>query len=362
MSGNPENCNVLLLPLGLAREGRALTTALPLAGSGLAFASCEVTILSGQRQLQRVVLPTDGVLAWAEAQAPDHREALEARLRALTAPRAAFAGLSMERPRIMGIINVTPDSFSDGGDRLDAGVAVEAGRRMLEEGADLLDVGGESTRPGSEPVAVEEELRRVLPVVRALAAEGAKVSIDSRHARVMAEAAAAGAAVINDVTALTGDPESLRVASASGLPVILMHMRGEPRSMQKDPRYGDVTAEIFAYLEKRVAACREAGIPLERIAVDPGIGFGKTIGHNLTLLDRLAAFQGLGCPVLLGASRKRFIGTLGQAEEPKDRLAGSLACALAGAERGVQMIRVHDVAETRQAINLQQAIAAAAEA
>lgn len=350
---------VLLLPLRLARAEHQIPGALPLVGGPLAFAACEVTIRAGKTEILRATLPTSELRAWAQTQRPDDRDAIDERLSALTQPRARFAGLELDRPRIMGIINVTPDSFSDGGDRYDGGVAIDAGLAMLEAGADFLDVGGESTRPGAAPVSLEQELRRVLPVVRGLADKGATVSIDTRRAAVMREAAAAGARIINDVTALSYDPDSLPVAADLGLPIVLMHIQGEPQTMQKNPRYDDVTAEVFDYLCQRVMACEVAGINREMIAVDPGIGFGKTADHNLTLLDRLAAFHGTGCAVLLGASRKRFIGGLSRGEAPKDRLAGSLACALAGAERGVQLIRVHDVAETRQALILQQAIASA---
>jgi dihydropteroate synthase len=263
----------------------------------------------------------------------------------------------MNRPCVMGIVNVTPDSFSDGGDRFDAERAIADGLAMWRAGADFVDVGGESTRPGAAPVAPEEELRRVRPVVAALAGEGVRVSIDSRHAEVMAGAVEAGAAVINDVTALTGDAVSLRVAADSGLPVVLMHMQGEPRSMQADPHYDDVALEVYDHLAERLAACEAAGIPRARIAVDPGIGFGKTLVHNLELLDRLTLFHGLGCPLLLGVSRKSFIGKLSRQEPPKDRLAGSLAAALAGVARGAQILRVHDVAETLQALAVWRAIA-----
>jgi dihydropteroate synthase len=259
----------------------------------------------------------------------------------------------------MGIVNVTPDSFSDGGDRLDPAAAIAAGRRMLEEGAEILDIGGESTRPGAEPVGIEEECARVLPVIEALAADGALVSIDSRHAAVMRAAVEAGASIVNDVTALTGDPESLAAVAALEVPVILMHMQGEPRTMQADPRYGDVVAEVRGFLGERAAACESAGIARADICIDPGIGFGKTVAHNLALLKHLEAIRELGYPVLIGASRKSFIGKLSHGEAPKQRLGGSLAVALAAAERGAAILRVHDVAETAQALALWRAISEA---
>lgn len=332
-----------LRPLALARADAGLPGALPLAGGPLRFAACEVIRRAGGSS----VVPLADLGA-ADLDAAD--------LAPLTAPRAPIAGLALDRPRVMGVINVTPDSFSDGGDRADAGRAVEDGLAMWEAGAALLDVGGESTRPGADPVPVEEELRRVVPVVRGLADQGARVSIDSRQAAVLAGALDAGAALVNDVTALTGDPDSIRVVAASAAPVILMHMRGEPRSMQADPRYDDVALDIYDYLAARVAACEAAGIERSRITLDPGIGFGKTLDHNLRLIDRLALFHGLGCPVLLGVSRKSFIGRLAGGAPPRERLPGSLAAGLSGLDRGAQILRVHDVAETVQAVALWSAI------
>ncbi len=271
-------------------------------------------------------------------------------LHCFSAPRASLAGLELDRPRIMGVVNVTPDSFSDGGERFDSGRAVADGLAMIEAGADIIDVGGESTRPGAAPVPVEEELRRVLPVVKGLAAQGARVSIDTRWAPVMAEAAAAGAAILNDVTALSGDPESLSVAAQSGLPVVLMHMQGQPQTMQADPQYEQVSLDVFDYLTDRIEACVAAGIPRDRLVVDPGVGFGKTLAHNLRLLNDLALLHGTGCAILLGVSRKSFITKIDGPCDAKERLPGSLAAMLYGIRQGVQIVRVHDVAETRQAL------------
>lgn len=268
----------------------------------------------------------------------------------------AFAGLSLERPRIMGIVNVTPDSFSDGGEAFRVEDALRRGRAMAEAGADILDIGGESTRPGAEPVAVDEEIGRVAPVIEALAGDGHLVSIDSRRAAVMDAALSAGAAIVNDVTALAGDPGSMDVVAKAGVPVILMHMQGEPRTMQADPTYDDAPADIRDYLARRIAACEAAGIPRERIAVDPGIGFGKNLDHNLDILSRMDVFHDLDCPIVLGASRKSFIGRLADAETPQARIPGSLATALAARARGVQIFRVHDVAETRQVFDVWEAI------
>ena len=267
-----------------------------------------------------------------------------------------FAGLSLEKPRIFGIINVTPDSFSDGGDALALEDALRRGKAMLDAGADILDVGGESTRPGAAPVGIEDEIARAVPVVRGLSDLGAKVSIDTRHAPVMEAAIEAGATIINDVTALSHDPDSLDLAVASGLPVILMHMQGDPGTMQDNPQYEDAAQDVFDYLKQRVAECEAAGMDRSRIAIDPGIGFGKTLDHNLDILARLNLYRDFKCPVLLGVSRKTFIGKLGGDAAPKERLGGSLAAVLAAAARGVRLFRVHDVAETRQALTIWQAI------
>jgi len=341
-----------LRPIGLVGPSAQPSTAagqiLPLAGGPLGFTACETLRRRSAGDIER------RIVGLAELSG---RNACAAPLARLTAARQDFAGLAMDRPHVMGVINVTPDSFSDGGDRFDHGRAVADGLAMLEAGATLLDVGGESTRPGAEPVPEDEELRRVLPTVRGLAESGAPVSIDTRRARVMAEALEAGARVINDVTALAGDPDSIAVAAEEAVPVILMHMQGEPRTMQREPSYADAALDVYDWLAERVAACEAAGIPRARLAVDPGIGFGKTLEHNLQILDSLALFHGLGCPVVLGVSRKSFIGRLSGAEQPKQRVPGSLAAALAGLERGVQIVRVHDVAETVQAFEVWRAIA-----
>ncbi len=278
-------------------------------------------------------------------------------LSALTAPRADFAGMAMDAPRIMGILNVTPDSFSDGG-RFHAPQAALSQARALAAAADILDIGGESTRPGAAPVAIKDEIARTAPVIAALRAGGLAlpISVDTRKAAVAAAALDAGAQVVNDVAALTYDAALGPLAAARGAPVVLMHHQGTPETMQADPRYDDVLLDVYDWLADRVAAAEAMGIPRARIAVDPGIGFGKTVQHNLALLRGLSLFHGLGCLVLLGASRKRFIGTIGGADEAQARMPGSVAVALAGVAQGVQMIRVHDVAETRQALRLWQAV------
>jgi dihydropteroate synthase len=257
----------------------------------------------------------------------------------------------------MGIVNVTPDSFSDGGDHADTAAALAHGQALLAAGADILDVGGESTRPGAVPVDPADEIRRIEPVVRGLAGAGAVVSIDTRNAATMQAALAAGARIINDVTALTGDPDSIAVAARSGAPVILMHMLGDPRTMQQDPQYRCAPLDVLDYLEERIAACEAAGIDRGRIVVDPGVGFGKRLRHNLEILAHLSLLHLTGCPILLGASRKSFIpSATAKIEPPKARLPGSLAAELAGLDQGVQILRVHDVGETRQAIQVLQGL------
>ena len=254
------------------------------------------------------------------------------------------------------MVNVTPDSFSDGGRFLDAGAAIRHGRELLEAGADIVDIGGESTRPGAQPVSVDEELARVIPVVQALAADGALVSIDTRHALVMKAAIAAGAAIINDITALTGDPDALRLLGDSDASVVLMHMQGQPASMQLDPRYDCASSEVRDYLRGRLEACRAAGIADRRLCLDPGIGFGKTLEHNLEILADLGRLVELGVAVLVGVSRKSFISRLSGGVPADQRLPGSLAAALAAVSRGAHILRVHDVAETAQALAVWRAI------
>lgn len=257
--------------------------------------------------------------------------------------------------KVMGIVNVTPDSFSDGGLYFDADRAIEHGRALAAAGADLLDIGGESTRPGAEPVDAGEELNRVIPVIEGLAGV-APISIDTGKAEVAAAAICAGASMVNDVTALNGDPEMASVCAENGVEVVLMHMLGEPRTMQDDPRYDDVVAEVGDFLLARVEAAASAGISRERIWIDPGIGFGKTVEHNLELLRGTGRFVATGLPVLVGPSRKAFIGRVDGSVEA-DRVGGTIAACLAVADRGAAMVRVHDVAPVVQAIRVRDRIA-----
>ncbi|WP_424944325.1 dihydropteroate synthase [Aliiroseovarius crassostreae] len=275
----------------------------------------------------------------------------------LSAPRAEVAGLTLDRPRIMGILNVTPDSFSDGGDLTTVQAAVD--RAQVWQGdVDILDIGGESTRPGAEEVDVKEEIRRTAPVIRALRAAGiaTPISIDTRKAAVAEAALTAGADIVNDVSAFVFDPELADLVAERDVPVCLMHAQGRPETMQDDPRYDDVLFDVVDHLEERIAVAEAAGIRRDRIITDPGIGFGKTLQHNVTLLRALALLHDLGLPVLLGVSRKRFIGTLGGVENARDRVAGSIAVALDGVAQGAHILRVHDVAETAQALRLQNAL------
>lgn len=258
----------------------------------------------------------------------------------------------------MGILNTTPDSFSDGGDHLVARAAIAAGERMLADGVDILDIGGESTRPGSFPITLAEEQARVLPVITALARAGAVISVDTRNADTMARALDAGARIVNDVSALRHDPAAPALVAARACPVVLMHMRGTPATMQTLARYGDVTAEVLAELQTLVQHAEAAGIPRTAIAIDPGFGFAKTAEHNVTLLRDLKALHALGCPVVAGISRKNTIGMLTGIEDPKRRGPGSVAAALFAAGQGARILRVHDVEATVQALRVWQALAA----
>src|SRR3954452_7281342 len=251
----------------------------------------------------------------------------------------------------MGIVNVTPDSFSDGGLFLDAGAAIAHGHELLAEGADILDIGGESTRPGAEPVDVEEEARRVVPVIEALSGAGKQISIDTTKSEVARRALAAGATVVNDVAALRFDPELAAVIADAGATCVLMHMLGEPRTMQDDPRYDEVVSDIKAFLEERLAYATSEGIREDRIWLDPGIGFGKTLAHNLELIDRLDEIVAIGRPVVFGASRKSFLGKL-TSRQVDERLAATIAANIIAHERGARIFRVHDVAPTVDALKV----------
>jgi len=321
--------------------------ALALAGGPIAFTSA--VLIEGDPTNSRRRLCTASTLK-------EVRDAeLGAVLARVTAPRPPFAGLSLARPVLMGIVNVTPDSFSDGGLYDETEGAITQAAELASEGAAIVDIGGESTRPGADPVEHDEELARVVPVLEGLAGSPAVISIDTRKSSVARAAAKAGAKILNDVSALTYDPACLDAAAETGLDVVLMHAQGEPKTMQDNPTYNDVVLEVFDYLEGRIEACEKAGIARSRIAADPGLGFGKTLAHNLALLANLSLFHGLGVPLLVGASRKRFIGGVGQGRDPRSREPGSHAAAIASAAQGVQILRVHDVAGSRQALEVWRA-------
>ena len=285
-------------------------------------------------------------------QAADDRNLASAVMDRLLAPRDPFAGLSMTAPRLMGILNVTPDSFSDGGRHNAPARAIAAARAMQDAGAAIIDIGGESTRPGAAPVTRNQELARVLPVLAGLRNSGAVLSIDTRHAEVMRRAVAGGAGIINDVGALRGDG-AVDAAAAAGVPVVMMHMQGTPETMQADPQYGFAPVEILEFLEARIQAAEAAGIPRALMAIDPGYGFGKTATHNLQLINWTAMLHMLGVPILIGASRKSSIAKISAGEDADQRLPGSLALAMAALRQGAQMLRVHDVGETMQAVKVE---------
>ncbi len=256
----------------------------------------------------------------------------------------------------MGIVNVTPDSFSDGGNFLDTAAAISHGEALADAGAHILDIGGESTRPGARSPSVEEECARTIPVVAALAAKGHTISIDTRRAAVMRAGMEAGAAIINDVTALTGDGAALDTVIEFGAHVILMHMQGDPLTMQDAPTYVNITDEIMEFFAGRIQACETAGVSRRSIAIDPGIGFGKSPNHNLDIIANLTTLQKLDLPIAIGVSRKSFISAISGENEPRNRLAGSISAGLAALDNGAQILRVHDVAETVQAITMWRAI------
>ena len=276
---------------------------------------------------------------------------IESKLNLLSKPRSRLKILFADKPILMGVVNVTPDSFSDGGLYLNYNAALERTSSLIADGADIIDVGGESTRPGAKPVSTEDELKRILPVVSSLSRK-CLVSVDTRKSKVMRECLKVGANIINDVSALTADPESLSAVSKSECLVILMHSKGNPKEMQNNPNYRDVLLDIFDYLSDRIVECEKAGISRDRIIVDPGIGFGQNDKHIKRVSQNISLFHALGCPVLVGFSRKSFIGRWSKSEEPEKRLPGSIAAVLWSASQAVQMFRVHDIAETKQAMSI----------
>jgi dihydropteroate synthase len=320
-----------------------------LAGGLCWFSAVELLTVDGNKRAESKLIPVQGLedhldddisIQWERL--IDTRSPLELGQRTLR----------LDQPLVMGIVNVTPDSFSDGGKLKDGVAAATAGMHMAEDGAAIIDVGGESTRPGAKPVWEGDEIARVLPVIERLATAGTAVSVDTRKADVMTAALGAGARMVNDVSALTYDLRAAEMVATAGVPVVLMHHKGAPETMQDNPRYEDVVVEVYLWLEERIAEAEEAGIAREKILIDVGFGFGKTLAHNLELMNHLALFHGLGCPLVLGASRKRTIGALSNEASVSDRLGGSIAFALKAVEQGAQIVRVHDVRETVQALRV----------
>lgn len=350
---DPSVARLYVRPLGI-QWGAVPADALPFAGGRAWFAWAELAIRNGD-DVCRYRVSVDVLRRWASSVGMWVETRVVSFLAAYATPSQPFAGLALDRPRIMGVLNVTPDSFSDGGDYASPEAALARGRAMIAAGADILDIGGESTRPGSDTVADNEEIARVLPVIKPLAGEGILISSDTRKSAVMTATVGAGARIVNDISALTFDAKSLTTVAALRVPIVLMHAAGDPKTMQKDPRYRDASLDVFDYLEERINAAVAAGIPRSDILVDPGIGFGKALDHNLALLSEIALLKGLGVGVLLGVSRKSFIGRVSGVQNPKDRLPGSLAAALHGLDQGVDVVRVHDVPETVQAISLWRA-------
>ncbi len=329
--------------------------ALPLAGGARVFSGCEVLVREGN-DVRAGLADLLQIDRWKRCLDEVHGRAVDEQLGRLARVLPAPAGVPGGGPRIMGVVNTTPDSFYAGSRAASVSAAVDAAREMVDAGAHIIDVGGESTRPGGAlPVGVDEEISRVIPVIEALADLPAPVSIDTRHARVMTEGVAAGASMINDISALTGEG-SLEAAAAAGVPVILMHCPAEFTAMHRPASYDHVVLDAFDWLAERIGICESAGLPRERLIVDPGIGFVKQAPQSAAVLARVSLFHGFGCPVLVGASRKSFIGRLAGGDTAADRLPGSLAAALWARSQGVQMLRVHDVAETRQAIALQASL------
>ena len=359
---DPEDPTALILrPIGLlagstAREAVATGRARQLAGGPLAFTAAEL-FLRHDDAVEIVGSAIGTIEEWAVAEGGEIAAGVATQMYALCLPRASVAGLSLDRSRLMGVVNVTPDSFYDGGRLPTADAAVAHGRALRDAGADILDIGGESTRPGSDAVSEQQEMDRVLPVIEQLASDGALVSADTRRASVMRAACAAGARIINDVNALTG-PGAVEAVAETGAAVVLMHMQGTPDTMQDDPAYDHAPYEVVRFLADRIASCEAAGIERDAMMVDPGIGFGKTVAHNLQIFEQLALFHATGCAVMVGASRKSFIGAVADCDDPNDRLPGSLAAATIAASQGVQLHRVHDVAATRQALSIARAVGA----
>ncbi|MEM8696940.1 MAG: dihydropteroate synthase [Pseudomonadota bacterium] len=330
---------------------------LRLAGGMLWFSAFDIIAVDGGERLPPRLICVDALDAFVDTLSEDQAEQARLTIARITEPRASLQlgerVLRLDEPRVVGILNVTPDSFSDGGRHSDdPEAAADAGFAMSSAGAALIDVGGESTRPGAKDVWEGDELTRVAPVIERLAASGVAVSIDTRKAAVMEAALSAGAAIVNDVSALRFDDRAPAVVAQADCPVIIMHHAGKGHELHADPDYRDPLIEVYDWLEDRIGALGDAGVGRERIIVDPGIGFGKSLQHNLALINGLGLFHGLGCPIMLGASRKRLIGALSNAAPVEERLGGSISLTVLAAAQGVQLLRVHDVSESVQALHI----------
>ncbi|MEE8259251.1 MAG: dihydropteroate synthase [Sphingomonadales bacterium] len=350
----PEDVKLYLRPTALGRAGLDLGLSLPLGAGTVTFSSLELILRNDGRRLYQGTFPVTSLTSLKDQLPEAAAGQFDQVLDHLTSPRQALqfsrgSSLSFAAPLVMGILNITPDSFSDGGDFFDASSVKNRAVEIFKSGADLIDVGAESTRPGASEVPVKEELERLEPLFKVIRDLPGPVSIDTRKAAVMAAGLAAGAGIINDVSALSFDTGAALAANAAP-GIVLMHARGDPKTMQDNPEYGDVLLDVYDYLEARIEAAVASGISREKLIIDPGIGFGKTTAHTLELLRGLSLFQGLGCPLLIGVSRKRFLGELTGEKEPKKRLSSGLAAAILAAGQGAHIIRTHDVAEMRHAL------------
>ncbi|QLC23606.1 dihydropteroate synthase [Parasphingopyxis algicola] len=358
MTDIPPSASLYFRPTGFVEAPFGLDgQVMRLAGGLLWFSAFDVIVVDGGERLapKLVTIDTldDFIGSLSDAQAQRARTAIAR----IGEPRAPFQlgerVLRFDEPRIAGILNVTPDSFSDGGRHSDDPQgAADAGFAMSSRGAAMIDVGGESTRPGAADVWEGDEIERVIPVIERLAASGVAISVDTRKVAVMEAALSAGAAIVNDVSALRFDDRSLALVAAAGCPVIIMHHAGKGHELHADPDYRDPLVEVYDWLENRVEELVKGGVARDKIVIDPGIGFGKALQHNLALINGLSLFHGLGCPIMLGASRKRLIGALSNEAPADERLGGSLALVTLGAAQGVQLLRVHDVAESVQALHV----------
>ncbi len=333
---------------------------LPFAGTDRAFSALKVITRSNDNVTSKIVT-IEALSKYLKTLSPELRQEINKLVENITRPRPFIRlqnGMLLDwsKPLIQGVLNTTPDSFSDGGSFANFSDAVAHADQMINFGVDIIDVGGESTKPGAVPVSIDQEMGRVIPVIEQLSKKDIPISIDSRNSDVMLAAFNAGAHIINDVSALTYDPVAMKAVKETKMPVILMHAQGTPQTMQHNPSYENVVLDIYEFLENRINACVHAGISRQMIMIDPGIGFGKTLDHNLEILSNLSIFHALGVPIVIGVSRKRFIGELSGEDTPRKRFPGSIAAALCAIEQGVQIIRVHDVVETRQAITVSDAI------